>query len=460
MCKWYDFNILAIIYKQRKDLLKRTIRVNNIKWALWGVFMLCIHTLNAQTTSVVPETDKAYTEKLSKSYAARNEKFLADLKGDTEDRRRYKHFESRFEAIFEALNKEIEEGRVINITEIATVTDRVLQEIRAKNPSVPEDIQVLLMRENVPNAYTIGDNTIFMNVGLFYYMESEDQVAAVIAHEIGHMILSHSIKALTYHYEKDKESEEVVRSVRQREVKRTDYALELLKESIYEGGKIRREYETEADSIGYALLKNTKYQHAAILEALEIIDINDTIDYGKLTAEAYRKYFNLPGLPFKDKWLEAEDFSSYNYSAFKPKFDEDSLSTHPEGQERIAHLKSIYPELAGMKKTAEATGYDKVRAIAEKERFPNLYFNERYGEAIYFALISLEKEPENKYYREWLGENLQKIYQARKDYQLNKYLDRVAPKEQTKSYIRFLNFMWNLSLDELKQIAEYYKPQA
>jgi uncharacterized protein YaaN involved in tellurite resistance len=44
-----------------------------------------------------------------------------------------------------------------------------------------------------------------------------------------------------------------------------------------------------------------------------------------------------------------------------------------------------------------------------------------------------------------------------KNYNLNRYLDRVDPKNQSESYQQFLNFMWNLSLDEIKNIADYYQ---
>ncbi|MFV0531986.1 MAG: hypothetical protein ACK5MD_11200 [Flavobacteriales bacterium] len=52
---------------------------------------------------------------------------------------------------------------------------------------------------------------------------------------------------------------------------------------------------------------------------------------------------------------------------------------------------------------------------------------------------------------------MEQIYQARKEYKLNKYLEQLAPNEQSKSYQQFLIFMWNLNLEELKFISDYYK---
>ena len=101
--------------------------------------------------------------------------------------------------------------------------------------------------------------------------------------------------------------------------------------------------------------------------------------------------------------------------------------------------------------------YEKLSKIAYLETVPNLYFNEEYGFSIYASLLYLEKdEKNNEYFRDWLGKSFQKIYEARKNYTLNRYLDRISPKEQSESYQQFLSFMWNLKLDEVKKIADFY----
>ena len=75
---------------------------------------------------------------------------------------------------------------------------------------------------------------------------------------------------------------------------------------------------------------------------------------------------------------------------------------------------------------------------------------------MYLCLLHLKEDGDDPFYRERMGGFFQKIVQARKDYTLNRYLERVSPKDQSDSYITFLNFMWNLSLKELSYIADYY----
>jgi hypothetical protein len=86
-------------------------------------------------------------------------------------------------------------------------------------------------------------------------------------------------------------------------------------------------------------------------------------------------------------------------------------------------------------------------------------FFEEYGLCIYmYGKTSKRKntEEDKKYYLKLLGENFREIFKARKEYTLNRYFDRVEPKEQNDSYIQFLSFMWNLNLNEIKNIADFY----
>jgi len=416
----------------------------------------------AHNTDKTDSTGNAYTDSLAKSYPIQNEYFIEELRKQTYDKNLFRHYVSTYKSIFKALNESIKEGHMVHMPGMSALLEQILHEIKTKNPAVPGDVSILLVRDNIPNAYTMGDHTVFVNMGLFYHLESEDQVAAIIAHEIGHIVLKHSIQALNNSYKRDKESIEEVKTIRHADIKRSDFALELLRNSIYRGKEIGREHEMQADSLGYVLLSNTRYNSSSFVKALEIIEAYDSLsNKDTLHAAIYKRLFDLPGQPFKDKWLKGEDFSSYNYSAYKPRFDEDSVSTHPKTEERIKYLADIFPGSVS-ERAADAPktdSYDKIRVQAEKELMPNLFFNEEYGSALYKSLLSLQANHDEEYYKTWMSKCLQKLYEARRDYKLNKYLDRVTPKDQTESYMMFLNFMWNLNLTEIKNIADFYPVQ-
>lgn len=430
-----------------------------IKWHLAIALIFCFADVYAQHDLLTDTTAGTYSAALSKTYTSQNELFIEGLKNETTDKKLLKHYLSSYNAIFKRLNKEITDGQMFYVPELFAALEKTYSDIRAKNPSVPGDLQILLLRDDQPNAITVGDKCIFVNLGLFYYLENEGQLAAVLSHEIAHLMMTHTLKALQYNYEKNKEHVTDVKEVKHTETQRADRAFDLLKNSIYQSGKISREHEMQADSAGYRLYKNMGYQKSAYTEVLDIVERNENVRPDGLATETYRRLFDLPNQKFDEKWLKEEDFSAYNYSSFTQKFDKDSASSHPKSKERIQYLKAIFPELAqpeNITGTHISGTFDELRTLAQKKQIPNLFFKEQYGEFIYMLLVQLQKNPNNQVYKDWLGEGFQKMYEARKTYQMNKYLDRIAPKYQSESYIQFLSFMWNLKLDEIKNIASYY----
>ena len=104
----------------------------------------------------------------------------------------------------------------------------------------------------------------------------------------------------------------------------------------------------------------------------------------------------------------------------------------------------------------EDKAYEVLSEIADNERLPSLMHLEAYGIGVYYSLLYLQRGENPDYYKDWLGKFLNKIYIARKEYKLNRYLEQIEPKEQSESYRQFLSFMWNLNLNEIKAMADYY----
>lgn len=448
--------------KHTSETLYISMLIHTFNRTLIIAFIFCVTGAYAQQPSLDDTLGKVYSVSLAKTYPVQNENFLDELKANTSERKLFRYYESHYKAVFKGLNESIKEGELVYVPEMSALLEKIVRRIIEKNPSELKEVNVYLLRENQPNAFTMGDSSLFIHIGLFCYLQNEDQVAGIVAHEIGHLLLRHSLITLAYNYNEEKNSGKDVRSVRHIELKKTDYAFQLLRGYIYNGKKISREHESQADSLGYVLIKNTGYSRKAYVKALELIDPQDSTIHDSLAVETYKKFFSIPGQPFKDKWLKAEDFSSYNYEGYTSKFDKDSLLSHPETEDRVKYLENIFPELAGPETAADtqaSAAFKKAKHIAETLRMPNMYFNEQYGKAMYLSLLNLQKDPGDLFYKKWLGKTLRKLYEARRDYQLNKYLDRVSPDSQTESYITFLNFMWNLNLDELKKISDYYSAE-
>lgn len=330
--------------------------------------------------------------------------------------------------------------------------------LKTKNPKIPANVKILVSKDNSPNAFCMQDGIFVVNMGLFNWIDNENQLIAILGHELGHQILTHSENLQKKIIEKNLQNKPLVSTIAISKLNKTDQAFQLFKNQAYETGTFRRKHESEADSVGYVMYKNTGLPKAEYINALKNLQKYDSISPRLLKKETYLKFFDLPEQPFKEKWLKMEDFSLYDYANYKEKLDKDSLSSHPEVSERLISLRKNFPELAMDEPSAETTDKDflTLKKMAKFEVIPNFYHSEDFGDGIYATLQLLQDGEDEIYYKKWLGKNFTKIYEARKNYNLNRYLDRVDPKNQSESYQQFLNFMWNLSLDDLKFIAEYY----
>ena len=394
-----------------------------------------------------------------KEYKAYNDLFVKEIKSKY-DSKVSKYIANNYIEFSKEFGTEIKKGNFIFEEEITNYILKILDDIKKVNPELSKyDFKILVSKSHSLNAYCIVDGTFVINIGLFYWLDNEDQFAGVISHEIAHKVLEHSFKKQEKDFYDDKVSKEKLNSLKKEKYNVSDKAMSIFKERLYDRGSRAKSQEFQADSLGYLMYRKTNYSKSEYLAALNLMQQYDSIKPVGLNLETYKKYFDLPEQPFNEKWLLKEDFSSYDYTKFSEKINKDSISTHPETIDRISKIIALFPEVKTKIKEYNPNKelYEKISKIAFLEALPNLYFNEQYGIAIYMALLYLERSEENNdFFKELLGKSFAKIYESRKNYTLNRYLERLVPKDQSDSYQQFLSFMWNLKLDEIKKIADYY----
>lgn len=338
--------------------------------------------------------------------------------------------------------------------------DTLTSEIISKNPELKsKNLKFFISRHNSPNALSTGNGVIIINMGLFKHLENEAQLASVIAHEIAHQKLNHTENSIIYNAKLNtsKEKKRQAKEIRRQKYNQYDKAFDILKNLMYTNSKKHRKHESEADSLGYELFKKTKYPKTEFVKALDIMAELDSLPTIKLSEAIYKQVFNLPKQPFKQEWMKKEDFGGYNYNHYKDKIDKDSIESHPEMVERILKLKKAFPKSSETSNIIiDNLEFKKLQRIARKEDVANLNYLEKYGLSVYLALHRLQKEPNDNYYNSWIGKNFKALYNAKKKYQFNRYVDRLIPKEQDGNYQQFLSFLWNLNLNEMKNIADHY----
>ena len=77
---------------------------------------------------------------------------------------------------------------------ILPIVSEVYQKAKERTPELPDRIHVRIMYDPNPNAFAIGIDTICVTEGLLEL--PEHQIAGIIAHEMGHLALQHTLVQL------------------------------------------------------------------------------------------------------------------------------------------------------------------------------------------------------------------------------------------------------------------------
>jgi predicted Zn-dependent protease len=298
---------------------------------------------------------------------------------------------------------------------------------------------------------TMSGGTIAITLGLLTKLQTEDQIAFVICHEMAHHYGRHQenrfleIARLNY----DKEVRHEMRSI-----SRSEYGA--ITKSTALGMKLgvsvmqhSRDKEYEADSVGLQMYLNAGYNKNEVIALLNVLD---SVDYEKQKAVDPKKYFNFADYPFKDKWL------SYDSTADSFERDEhaisDSLRTHPDCKKRIV---AVQRQLRDNNVTATTTQWPV--ALREGSRFElvaSAFHYGRYSFAIFNALQLLEEYPDNAWLHDIVAKSFVHVHRLQKAHEANDALPLPAPYYDG-NYNHFLAFMHNLRLIEMENISVRYK---
>ena len=430
------------------------------KIAIIFVLLFSIN-FSAQTLRLIDTTDFEIRKELSKNFKKTHNLFYKSLKKEYKGKLRIEItnlYKSKHEEFLKNVNKE----KIIFDTRFTKYTDSLSKVIMNSNPELKgKNLSIYISKNPSINALNIGDGIIFLNIGLFKYFENEDQLVSVLAHEIAHENLNHVRDNMLQIAElrTSKLRKDQARRIKKEKYNTYDKSFLILKNLLYSDSKTHRKKEMQADSVGYLLYKNTTLHKPNYISALQLLADYEKLPTINLDSTVYKRFFDIPNQPFKKSWLKMEKFDGYDYSKYTAKINVDSVKSHPEFTERILKLKKDFPELAvhdSLSKSSKGTTFYKLQKIARKADIVNFYDLEEYGLSIKLILHKLSKDATNVYLKKWLGKNFLKLYTAKKKYQLNRYIERLNPKEQTKTHQQFLSFIWNLNLEEIKNIGDYY----
>lgn len=352
------------------------------------------------------------------------------------------------------LTQKIEDEYYLFDIDLDAHINYILKEIFDSNPEIPKDkIRVLVSRDPSPNAVCVGEGTIHINIGLFKYLKNESQLAFVLCHEIAHFTLNHvndGIKEDAIRFFGKKTSRKF-KKIKQLTRRSREEVREYLKHMIYERQRHSRESEIEADELGFSYFGNTSFD---LSQALEILAVFDGIDGEDLTTTIPLKtYFNPKEFPFQEQWIAAQQLLSMKMQ--RNTEEQDSLKTHPACKERIELLE---PKLFARKNETsfvQVFDYNKLVKLVELELVESYFYLKDYGKCLYHALILLQKYPDNIYLTATIGKCWSSIIHQTTKHNLSDFVPFPANRQQ-RGYKQLLEFIHNLSLEEMIKINYYF----
>ncbi len=89
-----------------------------------------------------------------------------------------------------------EEFDIVYNPELLERLDRVSSRIAAVADRKDLGFRFTIVKEKLPNAFALPGGPIYVTSGLFDLVETDDELAAVIAHEVGHVVAKHAVKRI------------------------------------------------------------------------------------------------------------------------------------------------------------------------------------------------------------------------------------------------------------------------
>jgi hypothetical protein len=265
------------------------------------------------------------------------------------------------------------------------------------------------------------------------------------------------MKATTEYLENlySKETQEKLKEIKYSQFGTYTKAQEFTKAYVFDNRKHGRLHESEADSIAFLYLKNTKYDENEALTALALLDSTDTEKYRD--SIQLNTFFDFKEFPFKNSWI-AEEKKFVFLKDTVSEMEKDSLKTHPDCQKRIEMLLKS-KTVASKNKTAfiqssalfyKLVDYSDFECIVNRLKYKNL------DGAFYLILKLREKYPKNIFLKNKVDECFDIIIDGLNNHNLNRYLDLPSPFDEKdfKQVVRFLN---NIRISEVKTIKQLYK---
>ena len=255
------------------------------------------------------------------------------------------------------------------------VADRLL----ASDPALRRQIRIYVVKSPSVNAFATNNGVILVNLGLIAQLETESQLAFVLAHEVTHYLKKHVVNQ----YVEDQKIQG----------KRTYQSLSA-EEKLLSRSSYSQDLETEADLEGLSTFLKSNYS------TRQLGGVFDVLQYAYLPFDEVpfeKSFFETPHLR-----LPATYFLDQVKAIALPSEVEEAKSSHPSiNKRRAAVLGRINQNQATTKGEylVSKDAFTEARRTARYE-LSYLYLSGlQYEKAIYHSYLLLKEDPTSRYLR-------------------------------------------------------------
>ncbi len=277
-----------------------------------------------------------------------------------------------------AIDQMMRNGFVMFGDPVSTYINQVADKLFQADPDTRSKINFYTVRSPDLNAFATDRGDIFINIGLLTYLETEAQLAFILAHEITHWKEKHSMETFLEF--------EGINQSGERYKNKNDFS-KLLKKSNYS-----KKNEEDADSEGLELFLQSDYSPESLVTVFNMM------------ATAHAPYANEP---FDPAFLSTKNFSVRDSLLLKRVNnivfyeDSDSLSTHPGVKSRRIALNNALAKINSPESKKDfLVGEQKFNEIKELAKFEVCQIaleQYDYPEALYYTSLLDKKYPDNAF---------------------------------------------------------------
>jgi Zn-dependent protease with chaperone function len=353
----------------------------------------------------------------------------------------------------------LNDGRLILSGPLYEFVQDIYKRILINNPTLSEK-KVVLIRDESLNAFTMGQDIIYIHTGLLYHLQNEDQLAFIICHEFAHDVLEHGVKKITHIIEKraDKEYQQKVNQTMAKKYGVVSELNKLVLPSLMLTFEMSRNFEFEADSLGILYFSNTDFKIENGCTGIDVFmnfdDLNDTTELNlvellHLSADVV----NMNKISKTKSSSSLGDFVEDEYNvAYRDSLNA-LLSTHPHGIERSIRLYDLMSlEIPEEFNTTVDQEYQKIFYWASGEMIHSKFFTNNIGKALLYALDMQRTYPKDKYAEITTVLSFYMMYYYKRKFKQGDILALESPMHHP-VYDKLLQFCKKLSPQECYDIA-------